>query len=342
MSLGVALGVLSGLCSSVCSLSGAGVGSYTCTQGTFDPAKAKFDKTCLVLPEIDYPPQIEGVVGRYTHKSFDADETVWKDISGNKNHVTELTGDGFEVKDGLVTGSVNETVLFPEVWSEDYTVAYVGKYHGLNKGRILTSGEDDVNWLAGFHDGNVGVSYHGDDGGWLTEEAMQHQALACVVDRPDTIRVNGENRTNVDYVNGVVPSRVGINVRAEEKSDFAISEIWLFDKIISDADAKKLERYLMEKHMYPGDTNHYKKGKPEGLEQEDADLDIWEISGNPEYCRAKAAELKYDIFGHRNDTQECLFYNKTDDFQGMDGEGESPDIFTTGCAARGKKIKDGC
>jgi len=341
MSLGVALGVLSGLCSCVCSLSSTGVGSYTCTQGTFDPGNSKFDKTCFVFPEIDYPPEIEGLVGRYVHSTFDKDETVWKDISGNKNHVTEITGDGLEVDKGLVKGSVNETMLFPEVWSDAYTVAYVGKYHGLNKGRILTSGEDGVNWLTGFHEGNVGVAYHGDDSGWLTEEAMQHQALACVVDRPDKIRVNAENRTNADYSNGVTPSRVGIN-NMEEKSDFAIAEIWLFDKVISDADAKKLERYLMEKHMHPGDTNHYKKGKPPGLEQEDTENDIWEISGNPEYCRAKAAELKYDIFAHRNDTQECLFYNKTDDFEGMEEDGESPDIFTTGCAAKGKKIKDGC
>lgn len=369
------------MCLSCCTSMSAGI-YRNCTGGTFDSYDYDAD-LCLVFPgpgpapstEDDdkpkFPDDIPGLSGRYTSDSYERGQ--WRDVSGKDNHAP-TEGDSLKsIVDGdqyLVFGAHTTSVKFPAAClnstNKDYTLAYVGKYAGDKRGRIFDG--VGVNWLSGWHGNRSGYAYHG-AGDWLTvysaDDSKHGQALMMGVDQKNLFRSNGENRTKVGYTNGEAPTSFAINggLAKEgnwggdgEVSDFALAEVIIYDRELSDVEIDRVEKYLSEKYLKKLETapefiaKGWRQGEPaaknsEGFEPIKA---VYELSGSQEHCRLIAEKNGKTVWGHRNESHPqpewrntCFFYDTNDNFDGyVDDTNDT--VHTMGCADATKDVHKGC
>jgi len=372
-------------CSCICSL--AVSGAYTCTNGSFE--SLEYDSSlCLKLPEdpgpspspgpsdeskFPFPDDIPGLTGRYKSISYTS-ETVWEDMSGKDNHAVIGGGSMSEVPrddtENLIFGNHTISVNFPveclDNPNKDYTLAYVGKYAGDKRGRIFDG--VGVNWLSGWHGNRSGYAYHG-AGEWLTEypvnDGKYGQALIMGVDQKNVFRCNGKNMTKTGYTNGEAPTSIAINggMAKEglwggdgEVSDFALGEVLIYNRELSDTEIKRVETYLQGNYFRDIQTEAqliamgWRRGEP-GAKNGDAFEPIkamHELSGNQEDCRVIAEKEGKAVWGHRNEAHPqpewrntCFFYDTTDNFDGYVDD-TSDAIHTMGCADVTKDVHAGC
>lgn len=352
-----------------------------CTGGTFDSYDYDSDLCfSMVGPgpgpgpsggvEDDFPANIPGLSGRYTVDSVKSNK--WEDLSSKNNHA-DIVGDLKVYMDAnvkLVRGDNTVTVKFPaaclNATNKDYTLAYVGKYAGEKRGRIFDG--VDVNWLSGWHGNRSGYAYHG-AGDWLTVyevgDSKHAQALMMGVDQKNLFRSNGTNRTKIGYTNGEAPTSFAINAGMAkeglwggdgEVSDFALGEVIIYDRELSDVEIDRIEKYLQKKFFKDIKTvpefiaKGYRKGSPEGKNGEIADpaMAIYEISGTQEHCRWLAEKHGATVWGHRNDTHAqpewrntCWFHETNENFDGYVDDNSDP-THTMGCADATKDVHKGC
>ena len=369
--------------SCMCSSVVASAGLYrNCTGGTFDSYDYDSD-LCFTLPgpspspaggggndDAKFPSEITGLTGRYTVDSVKS--TTWEDVSGKGNHA-DVTGTLTSYAEGdikLVRGESTASVKFPaaclNATNKDYTLAYVGKYAGEKRGRIFDG--VDVNWLSGWHGNRSGYAYHG-AGAWLTEypvnDTKHGQALILGVDQKNLYRSNGKNRTKVGYTNGEAPTSIAINAGLAkesnwggdgEVSDFALGEVLIYDRELSDVEIARVEKYLRMKFFKEIETESnfigigYRRGEPHpknGEAFEPAKL-TYELSGNQEHCRALAEKYNKAVWGHRNETHDapewrntCFFYDTNEYFDGYVDD-SSDGVHIVGCADASKDVHAGC
>lgn len=374
-------------CACICSL--AVGGAYTCTNGSFE--SLEYDSSaCLKLPDDtgpspgpsgeeesklpSFPDDIPGLTGRYQTTSYTSD-TVWTDTSGKDNHAVVEGGRlktrlRDETTVPLISGEHTVSVKFPVECLDnpngDYTLAYVGKYAGEKRGRIFDG--VGVNWLSGWHGNRSGYAYHG-AGEWLTEYTVNDgkygQALIMGVDQKNVFRCNGKNVTKIGYTNGQAPTSITINggMAKEgnwggdgEVSDFALGEVLIYNRELSDTEMKRVETYLQGNYFREIQTEAqliatgWRRGEP-GAKSGDAFEPIkamHELSGNQEDCRVIAEKEGKAVWGHRNEAhpqQEwrntCFFYDTTDNFDGYVDD-TSDSVHTMGCADPTKDVHTGC
>lgn len=382
--------MMMGVCCCLVMCSVIALGGHTCTKGTYDTYD--FDSAaCLELfpgpspsPENNevgdgFPADIAGLTGRYTTDSYESGQ--WKDVSGKDNHATvqgslKLVVDGDHAatpKSGDVTliyGDHTTSVKFPAACmnetNKDYTLAYVGKYAGDKRGRIFDG--VGVNWLSGWHGNRSGYAYHG-VGDWLTVYSVtdnkHNQALMMGVDQKNLFRSNGTNRTKVGYTNGEAPTSIAINggMAKEgnwgddgEVSDFALGEVLIYNRELSDVEINRVEKYLKDKFFLELQTpagfvgQGWRRGEP-GAKNAEAFEPIramHELSGSQEHCRLIAKKSGKAVWGHRNETHAqpewrntCFFYDTTENFNGYVDD-TSDAVHTMGCADADKDIHKGC
>lgn len=187
---------------------------------------------------------IEGLTGRYTAESYSTTQKMWKDESGNTNDV-RVDGTLNVSDDKLyVYGGTNEKFkLADNLFDRQYTIFAVSKYNGDNKRRILTSTEGG--WFTGHNGGKSGVAYHDN---WITED-MDHFGDAWVLstDQRNLYRANGRRYSGYG-LDESFPKDVGVNIVSGQESDFAIAEILVYDRELSEANILKVEEFLMKKY----------------------------------------------------------------------------------------------
>lgn len=358
--------------------SGSILGFYTCTNGHND--MSKFDRgECFDLDvsptaddgpapeyiedeEYDFNefPQMEGLTGRYKWNNYDDEFDLWEDMSGENNDV-DIKGDKvfkLDEENKMRIGTKDTWMRFPSACigaNGTYTLAFVAKYHGDNRGRIFDG--SDVNWLAGFHGGISGHSHHG-AGGWLNyKKSPQGDALFCMVDQKNLVRVNGEDNTVVGYTNGQTPTQFTINAGIAkanswgtngEVSDFAICEILIYNRELTVGEMKKVEKYLMREYL-PNKLargTRVAKGWLREKTSVDSDLPKWELSGTQALCQKIAKEKGYKAWGHRNYKHSsapntCFFYDESQVWDTY-ADDELDDVHTVGCVDPRKNIRKGC
>lgn len=194
-------------------------------------------------PSIDIS-SIEGLTGRYTAESYSTSQKLWKDESGKTNDV-RVSGD-LSVSDDktYVYGGAGEKFTLPdELFDRQYTLFIVSKYNGENKRRILTSASGG--WFSGHNDAKSGVAYHDN---WITEN-VDHYGDGWVLstDQRNLYRANGRRFSGYGLDEGF-PESIGVNVVAGQESDYAIAEILVYDRELSEEDYLKVETFLLEKY----------------------------------------------------------------------------------------------
>lgn len=358
--------------------SGSILGFYTCTNGhneisAFDRNEC-FDLDVSPTAEgpseyaedevydfNEFPAQIEGLSGRYKWNNYDEEFDLWEDMSGENNDVDIKGGKVFTLdeENKMRIGTKDTWMRFPSACigaNGNYTLAFVAKYHGDSRGRVFDG--SDVNWLAGFYGGISGHSHHG-SGGWLNyEKSKQGDALFCMVDQKNLVRVNGVDYTNVGYTNGQTPTQFTINAGIAkannwsgdgEVSDFAVSEILIYNRDLTVGEMKKVEKYLMREYL----PNKLQRGTrvAKGSLREKTGVDVkdipnWELSGTQAVCQKIAKEKGYKAWGHRNFKHSsmpntCFFYDESQVWDTY-ADDELDDVHTVGCVDPRKDVRKGC
>jgi len=208
------------------------------------------DDTAIPPPVDASPPPsidistVEGLTGRYTAESYSKSQKLWKDESGKTNDV-RVSGD-MNVSDDktYVYGGVSEKFTLPEqLFDRQYTIFIVSKYNGDAKRRILTSTEGG--WFSGHNAGKSGVAYHNN---WITQDADSYgDNWVLSTDQRNLYRANGRRLSGYGFDESF-PKDIGVNTVSGQESDFAIAEIMVYDRELSEDEYLKVESFLMEKY----------------------------------------------------------------------------------------------
>jgi len=184
-------------------------------------------------------PVTSGLVGWYQGEEWNG--TSWPDSSGNGNNVTTKVG-VIKVQGRFIYGGAGDSLTFPTaILPTTYTLFHIAKYNGPLRKRIFNGSTN--NWLSGFWNGVTGVAYHGD---LLTQTATPQVPLSDIIisaDQKNLYRMNGINKT-INTVTGV-NTRLNINTgTVAEPSDWAVSEVIVYDRELTLAEIESVEAYL--------------------------------------------------------------------------------------------------
>jgi len=293
-----------------------------------------------------------GIECWYTGTSLDETGLVWKDRSGKGNDIKDDNIKGSlnvgldPVSGNYVFGSTEDGITIPFDFSGTaWTLFTVARYNGENKGRIFDA--KGKNWLAGWHAGRTGLAYY-DTKGWVTPQENVHGSGRTWIQTTaykTQFFTNGDVRTT-GYV-GEEPGTITINMgdnATTESSDWAVHEIIVYGRALSQKDRKKVEKYLIDSYISPELQSGIDFTK--GYEQSVTPVGKDGLGGTAEKCRLYALKLGYKMWGHRTEKHEdaiknvCFFYPNTD---GVSYEGDtSDDKNMVGCTEKDAKLKEGC
>eukprot|EP01084_Bolivina_argentea_P010851 20255_1 len=115
----------------------------------------------------DYP------ISYYDALSYGFNNNIWKDKI-SQNHIKNGNKDTVKLgyldkidKYYLYGNAGDSSIIFPSSLNlyYNYTILYIAKYNGNDKG-IIFSSYNQQNWISGFYDNNIDVAYHLSD--WIT------------------------------------------------------------------------------------------------------------------------------------------------------------------------------
>lgn len=169
-----------------------------------------------------------------------------------------------EGKISYLSGTTETFVDFPEYsLPEYYTICAITKYTNPDRNknyRILTTQNEYPNWLLGHHSGFIGVMHNSY---WRTHpyenvsNNINDWVVSCVKSSAtssvdNTMLFNGIKKSypnqvagKIDYYNSGDKSIV-INKYGNQKSDFGLSYLIIWDKVLSDNQLKTVSDSLLE------------------------------------------------------------------------------------------------
>lgn len=297
-----------------------------------------------------------GIKCWYTGKSLDENGLKWNDASGNGN---DIKGDNLKgllkmaldpVSGKYVYGTVEDGIIIPfDFTGSNWTLFTVARYNDKKKSRIFDG--TGVNWLGGWHGGRTGLAYYGK--GWATPQVNVHGSgrtwIQTTAYRTQFFS-NGDKRTpDATFATGEAPGKIAINMgkhQARESSDWAVHEIIVYGRALSQKDRVKVEKYLLDTYISPEIQSGIDYVKGFSNHPQSRLINRNEIGGTLEKCRLYAVKMGYKMWGHRTEKNAddlknvCFFYANTDC---ASYEGDTTDEkHIVGCAEKGVKVKDGC
>jgi hypothetical protein len=293
-----------------------------------------------------------GIKCWYTGNSLDENGIKWNDTSGNGNDIKDDNLKGLlkntvdPVSGKYVYGSVEDGIIIPfDFTGSNWTLFTVARYNNNKKDRIFEG--TDVNWLAGWHAGRTGLAYYGNKE-WVTPQVNVHGSGRTWIQTTaykTQFFSNGDKRST--KFNGQAPGKIAINMgqnAARESSDWAVHEIIVYGRALSQKDRVKVENYLLDRYISPEIQSgiDYTKGWDSSVTRTNRNG----LGGTLEKCRLYAIKMGYKMWGHRTEKHDdnlkniCFFYPNTD---GVSYEGDTTDEKNiVGCTEKGAKLKDGC
>ena len=204
--------------------------------------------------------------GWYTGHSVDINNLIWYDLSGYNNHGFINSSLGMDVNSFLngnpiVTGSTSTIIHFPVTLSTtEFTIFNMAKYvTGGTKARILQTSVG--NNLFGFWNLQSGVAHinlewitpQSDQFGenWVVSSIQRHLYRGNFQDRTIANPTNPglEGSDNQLFINGISPALAGNP--DPEKSDFQITEIIVFNDLLSLPEIICIEDYINQTYYGP-------------------------------------------------------------------------------------------
>ena len=179
----------------------------------------------------------------------------WNDISGNQNHLTQISASKYAKLDSNVLNgypalnfdNFNDRYEFPfGITNSNFTVSILYNYKGTTSGKRLVNG-NSTNWIMGPFSGVHRVFNGGFVGGKavIQDKFVAHTGFS----KNDTIR---------NYVNGIFyGSRAGGSIPGNSISlsqnglNGDVTELIVYDGIISEVEREGIDNYLMDRYAPP-------------------------------------------------------------------------------------------
>jgi hypothetical protein len=212
------------------------------------------------------PPVMSGLIGLYTPQSFSVADNVWVDLSNSGNNATATGVVSVAVSSTkaalFIWGTSSSSLMWPaSVLPTEYTFFHVTRYLSGHKGqrnRIYQSAGSE-NSISGFVGGKVGGAHRGVSGSWLGQEpnaitfgSNYGWNFLLSTDRRNSFRVNG--RETCPGCSSYAPfGRLAVNPPdKDQKSDFAIQTIVIYNGRLVDSDVDAVEAWLYNRTCAAG------------------------------------------------------------------------------------------
>jgi hypothetical protein len=190
--------------------------------------------------------------GFYSAENFSG--TTLSDTSGNSNHATtsgtitksSASGNGSINSINFISGGTTATLSFPTgSIPSTFTILSLTRYTGGTSGRILQS--QTSNWFHGHYNGNRGVCYYTT---WITNSTNVGNVndWLCCIGRNSTstfsnnILIDGVSSATNYGGNGNF--QLAINIGVNEKSDWALAYVIIWNKHLTDNEMIKMNNYI--------------------------------------------------------------------------------------------------
>ena len=267
-------------------VAGAG-GQDEDAQNVMEPKEGESGEALAVPVKEDAPSieqkDIDGLVGHFTADSWDEDNNIWKDLSGNGNDITDVKGTPlvFDADESAaqkyVYGGKDDGFRVPMeclTKGKKYTFINVARYGSQNKAdqhRIFDG--IDANNLSGFHNQHVAMAHRdgsGAIGHWWSEDHWMNYfyglgpdetaKFLVSVDQKRKFRVDGLTRTGISGGREIVTSQMTVNMGQAlaggwgghgERSVWNIGEMMFFNRELDEDEIFKIENYLFKRWSVP-------------------------------------------------------------------------------------------
>ncbi|EJK63848.1 hypothetical protein THAOC_15474, partial [Thalassiosira oceanica] len=168
-------------------------------------------------------------------------------LSGTGLSRVSESGHGGDVEVTALKGTTADSINFGHVLRNQFTICSVTRYTGGAFGRILNG--EGANWLHGHHNGKAGVAHYGR---WKTNSNVDPNTdwvVMCGTNAGSQLKlVNGVSKGTED--GGSAPQTLWINggwYMPQERSDFAIAEVMVWDGGLTSDEMYSASNYLVKK-----------------------------------------------------------------------------------------------
>ena len=201
----------------------------------------------------------------YCPGAFDIASGTWEDCTGNGN-TAALSGSGLVESRSAghgaasevlaLSGTTSAAIAFGAVIKREFTVCSVTRYTGGSKGRILTGSSD---WLHGHYNGWAGVAHYVK---WITTyqnnvSPNTDWVVMCGSNAGSQLKLaNGVDVGTAagglltDGAGGTGDTSLFVNAGyfgSEQKSDFAIAELVVWPRGLTDEEMRRASDHLMNR-----------------------------------------------------------------------------------------------
>jgi uncharacterized repeat protein (TIGR02543 family) len=192
---------------------------------------------------------------RFKASDYNASSKVWVDSSGNNRSTSTISGSPSVITTSLgkgntktfsvVSGTTAERIRFnnPIFYNGNYTLVTVARYSGANTSRIFDA--VGYNWLHGFWSGSSGVAFHN---GWVTASSSVVHGDNWLIGASfeSNYRSNGVSRGSSGGVTYMPPMSINYGDYPDERSNFQVAEVLIFDYKLTPAQLAQVEDYLSQ------------------------------------------------------------------------------------------------
>ncbi|MDB9313693.1 hypothetical protein PN462_11330 [Spirulina sp. CS-785/01] len=241
----------------------------------------------------------------------------WDDLSGRGNHATKASGcnmpQSYSVSNyngkrfPVMRFNSSCGMILPDTLNlqKPYTIIIVDRYYGQTQGRTLQS--RDRNWLLGKWRGNNGCFMEG----WVGR-------YGATVDTFTISTATLEGSSPNWYVDGVLkgssggisaPGKLGLckgGKYSQEVSDADIAAILIWDRVLSDAERQKVEKWLGEQYGIPVGHNVTMGGCLDPFAGTMEEVRIWKVARTQE-------QIQDNLFSRIKGEKQDLIANYTFD-----------------------------
>ena len=215
-------------------------------------------------------PRSEHIIFYTNPEMYDIETQILKNAVNEKQNMVIF--DGFTVINNSLTnrpmlkGTKMTQLTLPVKLKEDMTLCYVLKYDGTNSNNYILKSDNTQLWFSGFEDGKTNIVYHGGEYLNCTEKDENNKNLAIIgIDQYDRYFTNGIERTcnkpSIHYPEDGI--QIGINNGyLEERSDFIVGDIIIYDIKLTTDDINSLFYTLNKKYNVYNMETLYKKQLP--------------------------------------------------------------------------------
>lgn len=193
-------------------------------------------------------------------ESYQADNGIWYDVSGNSRHAEVMSRysipsliTGEPGNRACVSGTPSCSIRLAKRLKNagvDMTIFHVARYAGATRNRIITNKDTVVDWYSGFSQGKSGVAKHAVE---VCMDVNRHDdAWVISCDQIDMYRSNGKvwpTPDGVDLEMFAGPgSELFVNGIERFGSDFQIACVLMYDSKLSTKEITAVESYLVSEY----------------------------------------------------------------------------------------------